>query len=152
MFKVFMTASTGRFHATFSTLEDVQSMVNMVASGAQVSQGWGITVQDDYTGGEVMANGRSVLGMRDAVASLLIVLGEFTKPPLQPGAGIDVVVPVRLAMHDGQLVDAEDFVRGAVERALQTTGDDYEHPRGTYGPSFSYNGDTVTQGSAKEDR
>lgn len=149
MFKVFVQASTGRFHAEFSKGEDVMSMVRMVASGAQVSQGWGINISSDN--GEVMANGRTVHGMVDTVSRVLSALEDMPARVRQPGEGYDVIVPVRLAMHDGQLVDAEDFVRGAVSKAL----DEYSNLQAVVegkAPQFSYNGDPVTLGSAKEDR
>ena len=83
MFKVFVQASTGRFYAEFSKGEDVMSMVRMVASGAQVSQGWGINISSDN--GEVTANGRTIHGMVDAVSRVLSALEDMPARVRQPG-------------------------------------------------------------------
>lgn len=152
MYGVHIRVSTGAFHATFANLGDVRNAVTMVASGAEVSQGWTVTLHDDTTGATVTGDGKSVTGMYDAVNALLSALSSMPPRPLRLGEGVDVIVPVRLAMHGGQLVDAEDFVRGAVERALND--DAAAETVGMLGnrPEFSFNGDTVTPGSAKKDR
>lgn len=152
MFAVSIIASTGKLDATFTSADAVIAAAKMVASGAQVSQGWDFYVRSHTTGATMTACGQNIHGMTEVIANLMetIVL-HMPARVLAQGEGMDVVVPVRLAMHDGTLIDAEDYVRKAMNNMLDSDPTDGVGDHGT-APAFSYNGDPVTHGSAKEDR
>jgi hypothetical protein len=149
-YQVAITASSGCFDTTFESKPDIKAMVRMVSSGAQVRQGWSIIILDRHTKAAVSANGDCITGMPEAVDCLLAALSHMPKRPRAADANYDVTVPVCLAVDGSyQLVDVEDFVRKAVNVALDA------HAEGVlqlgHDTAMMYNGDTVQIGSAKAD-
>lgn len=148
MFHMRITLSTGTLEAQFLNVSACFTAAEMVLSGAQVAQPWSMEVRNDMTGAQVAGSGRSLRGAANTIGSLLDGLDNQHGPVRSIGEGIDVLVPVRLAMHNGNLTDAEDWVRGIMNRALTDNGNELgEDPA----PSFSFNGDTVTVGEAREE-
>lgn len=149
MFRTTIEMSTGHVTVQVSCRADIVDLVAMLANGAQVREGWSITVTDLNTMNTVSASSRSVQGAHRATEQLMEVLATLPPRPRDINANYDVVVPVHLAV-DGtrQLVDAEDFVRAAIEKALA------EHHEAVanapYHAQFNYNGEVVFLGSAKE--
>lgn len=152
MFTATISIGTDNVRAHYDTGEQLREAYRMMTSGVSGTTPWGLDVLDKTTGNTIAVTGASIVGSVNAVEAVLRTLSIMPARPLRPGEGVDVIVPVRLAMHGGQLVDAEDFVRGAVERALND--DAAAETVGMLGkrPEFSFNGDTVTPGSAKKDR
>lgn len=147
MYHVSITTSGGTFDANFESKPDIRVMVQMVGSGAQVRDGWSISIYDKVTKANLSALGQCTTGMTAAVECLLEALSNMPKRPRGVHHSYDVTVPVHLAVDGGmQLVDAEDFVRRAVQDALNKHAADDE----TVDPMFMYNGDCVSIGSAKE--
>lgn len=148
-YQVGIQTSGGYFDAEFQNRADLETMVSMVASGAQVRHGWSISIADRKNHGSLSAQGQSIIGMRVAVGALLDALENMPKRSRDVTVNYDVVVPVHIAVGGAHsLTDAEDFVRGAVEQAL------YVHDAACrdngYDTTFMYNGEAVQIGSAKE--
>lgn len=150
MFKIILVIDYRDFTAQFKNASDLNQMVAMVANGAQVRECWYITILNEQTGACVTAQGQTTQNMALTVEKLLGALYDMPKRPRAPHQNYDVVVPVHLAIAgDRQLVDAEDFVRHAMEKALQEHGDAVALTAGA-DTAFMYNGDTVHIDSATE--
>lgn len=156
MYKVLISASTGKFVARFEFEADISAMVDMVASGCQVTQGWHMEIIDEDKGTQVACSSPVARGVREVYASMMNTLASMPIPPKAPRAtlfgseGKDVTVPVSFAMWNGTLTDAEDWVRGVMNPVLGQESELTTHPSPER-PHFAFNGDPVTLGSAKWD-
>ena len=114
-----INASTGSFQANFVDFAAVRRALAMVLAGAQVNQSASLHLHDHARGAGLHISGACTIGLYDAVSVALGQLENMRLPARPSGANYDVVVPVRLALAgDRVLVDAEDFVRNAMELAL----------------------------------
>lgn len=154
-YRVTIDASTGAFTAEFEDLGGISNMVDMVRSGAQLNQAASFSITDTQTNDMLSVHGGR-LSVLNAVEGMLQTLGALppkTRQPPKTGQNYDVVVSVHLAASSGAtLVDVEDFVRRAVDAALEAEQERAEKAERPYAPRFMYNSETVTPGSAEEDK
>lgn len=147
-YTVTIIASTGTVTAEVDHDHEVLSLVEMVSNGAQVRHDFKVWVTDNVTLNSISLDLRTCAGSASAMRLAMDSLAAMQPRPRDPNAMRDVVVRVDFAVDPSTtLVDAEDFVRGAVQQAI----DDHvmEVRNRLTDPSFVYNGDPVTQGAAK---
>lgn len=150
-----LTVSTGTVDASFGTPQEALTLARMVAAGAQVTQGFSCDLFSYLTGAKLAIAGLSIHGMEGALAMAMDAIANCH------GTGktgnYDVSVPVQFTMDGSraQLVDAEDWVRGVICAALQKELDAAEAAMSSEGrpvtPTFQFNGDVVSLGSARVD-
>jgi hypothetical protein len=144
MFKFSFSSVTGSFIGTFHNQRQILEMINFIGSGIQVSHSWSCCIDDKVTGATVSAAGRSARCLPEIVQQMLDTLSHIQPPLVREGAMQDVTVPVHFALEGHcTMTDAEDFVRGAVERAI---AENASRPDTDF--DVAYNGEIVLQGTA----
>lgn len=150
-----LTVSTGTVDASFATPQEAMSLVRMVAAGAQVAQGFTVLISNYLNGAHFSMSGRSIHGMDTAISEAIDALNNCGAGA--KGGNYDVAIPVQFTVDGSkaQLVDAEDWLRGVVCAALQKELEASEAAMASEGrpvtPTFQFNGDVVSLGSARVD-